>query len=583
MTSTPDPVTVEVIRNYHKSTARQMRSVLVRGSFNPVIYEMVDFSLGIFDDQGDLLAEGPGMPIFCGAVTFAIRDVIKYVGKENLCDGDVVLSTFGYWTGSHPQDALTIRPIFVGGVLFGYSAAKAHWMDIGAKDFYAVDTTDIWQEGMQFYGVKIVKKGIIDREIVEIVRANSRLPDAVVGDMTSQISACDLGAKRTLALVDKYGADTVVEVNREILIQGERLARQRIAEMPDGVWRVEAALDDDGIGAEQVPLRATVTISGNRMIVDTSESSQQTPGPVNCPFGTTSAVMRLVMKMIVAPEQDANEGFFRPVEVVAPLGSIFNPRPPAPIFLYGWTAMVLGEALFRAFVEIRPDRAVARSGGDLSGILFSGLGPDGRLFAGGTDECCGQGAGIDQDGENAVISYALGESRNTPAEILEERYPILVERYELWADSGGAGRFRGGLGVRRRWKILSDMNLICTVEQHKSPSWGVQGGQGGPVNTMVLRWGTDDEQRIGKSNGVKLLAGERIELETGGGGGWGDPLDRPVELVAADVRGGYVTADRALRDYGVVVSIDEGDVVVDEKMTRTRRKSRKRGRSRKRS
>lgn len=575
MTSTPDPITVEVIRNYHQSTARQMRNALIRASFNPIIYEMVDFSLGVFNEEGELLAEGPGIPLFCGAVTFAIRDVIQYVGKENLDDGDVVLSTFGYWIGSHPQDALTVRPIFVDGVLFGYAAAKAHWMDIGAKDIYSVDTTDMWQEGLQFYGVKIVKKGSLDRELVEVVRANSRLPDAVVGDMTAQLSACELGARRTLALVEKYGAKVVAEANREILLHGERIARQAIADMPDGTWSVEAALDDDGIGKDQVPLRATVTISGDRMVIDTSGSAAQTVGPMNCPLGTTSAVMRLVMKMIVAPEHDANEGFFRPLEVVAPLGSVLNPRPPAPIFLYGWTAMVLGEALFKAFAEIKPERAVARSGGDLSGILFSGSRPDGQFFAGGVDECCGQGAALDQDGENAVISYALGESRNTPAEIVEERYPVLVERYELWPDSGGAGRFRGGLGVRRRWKILSELKLICTVEQHKSPAWGVRGGRGGSVNSMVLKCGTRDEHRIGKAAGVKLLAGERIEIETGGGGGWGDPLERPVEVVLADVRGGYVTPERALEDYGVAVSVQNGSVVLDSKATDALRRGKK--------
>lgn len=572
MSSRPDPITVEVVRNYHQSTARQMRNALIRASFNPIIYEMVDFSLGVFSSDGDLLAEGPGIPLFCGAVTFAIRDVIRYVGKENLSDGDVVLSTYGYWIGSHPQDALIIRPIFVDQVLFGYAAAKAHWMDIGAKDIYSVDSTDIWQEGLQLYGVKIVKGGRLDRELVEIVRANSRLPDAVVGDMTAQLSACELGARRTLALVEKYGAEVVGEANREILRHGERIARQAVADMPDGTWSVEASLDDDGIGSDQVPLRATITISGDRMVVDTSGSAAQTVGPVNCPLGTTSAVMRLVMKMIVAPDLDANEGFFAPLEVVAPVGSVLNPRPPAPIFLYGWTALVLGEALFKAFAEIKPERAVARSGGDLAGILFSGCRPDGQFFAGGVDECCGQGAGRDQDGENAVIVYALGESRNTPAEIVEERYPVLVERYELWADSGGPGRFRGGLGVRRRWKILSDLKLICTVEQHQSPAWGVEGGKGGTVNSMVLKCGTPDERRIGKAAGVRLLAGDRIEVETGGGGGWGDPLERPVEMVLADVRGGYVTPEAALRDYGVAVTVENSGVLLDAQATDAIRK-----------
>ncbi len=550
----PDPVTVEVIRNYHQSTARQMRNALIRASFNPIIYEMVDFSLGIFTGDAELLAEGPGIPLFLGAVTFAIQDVIRYVGEENLEDGDVILSTYSYWTGSHPQDAVTIRPIFVHGELFGYAAAKAHWMDIGAKDVYGIDTTDIWQEGLQLYGVKIVKKGVLDRELVEVIRANSRLPDSVVGDMTAQIAACNLGAERTVALAEKYGRHVVAAVNARILDQGEAIARQAIAAMPNGEWTVETALDDDGIGSEPVRLKATIRISGDRMEIDTTGSAPETVGPVNCPLGTTVSAMRLVLKMIVAPNHDANEGFFRPLSVFAPEGSVLNPRHPAPVFLYGWSAMNMGEALFRAFAEIAPERSVARSGGDLGGVLFSGRDKDGQFFAGGVDESCGQGAAIDQDGESAVISYALGESRNTPAEIVEERYPILVEAYELWPDSGGAGQYRGGLGVKRRWKALSDLKLISTVEQTKFPAWGIDGGGSGTANAIVVEHGTSDEKRIGKAANYALKAGRRIQIEMGGGGGWGDPRHRPVDLVVADVRAGYVTPEAALKDYCVALT-----------------------------
>ncbi len=568
----PDPITVEVIRNYHQSTAKQMRTALIRASFNPVIYEMVDFSLGIFSAEADLLAEGPGIPMFLGTVRFAIQDIIRYVGLGNLEDGDVILSTYPYWTGSHPQDAVIIRPIFVDDKVFGYAAAKAHWMDIGAKDIYGIDTTDIWQEGLQLYGVKIVKRGVLDRELVEIVRANSRLPDSVVGDMTAQIAACNLGAARVLALVSKYGRDIVAGANARILDQSEEIARKAIAAMPDGEWSVNAALDDDGIGSAPVPLRATIRISGDSMTIDTTGSSASTRGPMNCPLASTISVMRLVMKMIVAPNHDANEGFFRPLTVIAPKGSVMNPNPPSPVFLYGWAALVLGEALFKAFAEIAPNRAVARSGGDISGILFSGMDPEGKFFAGGVDESCGQGAAIDQDGENAVISFALGESRNTPVEIVEERFPVLVEKYELWQDSAGAGRFRGGLGVRRRWKILSDLSLISVVEQCKAPAWGVDGGLNASTsNALVLELGTPQEREVGKISGYKLASGTRIEMRTGGGGGWGDPQTRDVIAVLADVNSEYISPESALREYGVVVMQDGPRYRIDEKQTATTR------------
>lgn len=563
-----DPITVEVIRTYHQSTARQMRNALVRAAFNPIIYEMVDFSLGIYDENADLLAEGPGIPVFVGALTFAIRDVMAYVGRENVDDGDVILSTYSYWTGSHPQDAVTIRPIFVDGAIIGYAVAKAHWMDLGAKDIYSIDTTDIWQEGLQLFGVKIVKRGVIDKELVEIVRANSRLPDGVIGDMIAQISACNLGAERTLHLIGKYGLETVKASNARMLDQAEEIARKAIAEMPDGAWTVEAQLDDNGIGKDAVPLKATIRITGDSMHVDTTGSAPQQVGPVNCPLATTASIMRLVMKMMIAPDHDANEGFFRPLTVHAPSGTIFNPIAPAPVFLYGWAAMAIGEQLFEAFTQIAPKRAVARSGGDLGGILFSGLRPDGSFMAGGVDECVGQGASIDADGESALISYALGESRNTPAELIEERFPVLVEEYTLRQDSGGAGRYRGGLGVQRRWRLLDDISLISVLEQTKRPAWGVGKGKGSVPNRLTVGWGTDGAREVAKITGHPVRSGQRLMLETGGGGGWGDPYERPAETVLADVIDGYVSPERAEADYGVATVLDSDNRrTIDEDAT----------------
>lgn len=563
-----DPITVEVIRNYHQSTARQMRNALVRASFNPIIYEQVDFSLGVYDENAQLLAEGPGIPMFVGTLTFAIRDIMDYVGRDNIEDGDVILSTYAYWIGSHPQDAVTIRPMFVDGKIVGYAVAKAHWMDLGAKDFYGIDTTDIWQEGLQLFGVKIVKKGVLDKELVEIVRANTRLPEGVIGDMTAQISACELGAERTLALIAKYGLETVQASNARMLDQAEEIARKAIAEMPDGEWTVDAQLDDNGIGKDVVPLKATIRISGDNMVIDTTGSAPTQVGPVNCPLASTMSIMRLVMKMMIAPNHDANEGFFRPLTVHAPEGSIFNPRPPAPVFLYGWAALAIGEQLFQAFTEIAPQRAVARSGGDLGGVLFSATRPDGSYMAGGVDESVGQGASIEADGENALVSYALGESRNTPAEIVEERFPILVEEYRLRQDSGGAGRYRGGLGVQRRWHVLEDISLISVIEQTKRPAWGVDQGKDSVPNRLTIGWGSDDAREVAKVAGYPVRRGQRILLETGGGGGWGNPHERPTEVVLADVIDGYVSPEGAEADYGVVTIVNEdGRRIIDTDAT----------------
>lgn len=547
-----DPITVEVVRSYMQSTARQMRNVLVRGSFNPIIYEMMDFSVGVFNRDAELIAEGPGIPSFLGTLTFAIRLIMNYVGEDNVEEGDVLLSTYPYMIGSHPQDATIIQPIFVDGRIFGYTAAKAHWVDIGAKDIYGIDTTDVFQEGIKFYGVKLVRKGKLNAELIEIIRANSRLPEPVIGDVTAQVAACDAGARQVLRLVEKYGAAVVDSAVTQLLDHGEAIARAQIAALPDGEWFAESSLDNNGIESESVPIRVRIEIKASDIVVDTSGSAGTQVGPINCPYGRTASVVRLVVKMLIAPDYPANEGFFRPITVVSPPGSIFNPRPPAPTFLYGWPSRPLGDAIFKAFCEIAPERSVARSGGCMAAFLFSWRDPvDGSYAAGAANEAMGEGAGLDCDGESAVINFTLGESSNVPVEIVEERYPVHVECYELWQDSAGAGKFRGGLGVRRRWRFLQDVSLITVVDQTRNPAWGIDGGGYARANLLVLRPGEPGERRVGKVSGYKMAKGDVAELTTGGGGGWGDARERPTEAVLEDVRNGYISPAAAERDYGV--------------------------------
>ena len=570
-----DPITTEVIRSYYDSTAKQMRNLMIRGAFNPGIYEMHDFSLGLYTTRAELIAEGPGIPAFLGTLTFAITEIVKYVGEENLEEGDVILSTYPYWIGAHPQDATMVCPIFVEGKLFGYTSAKAHWLDLGAKDVYGTDTTDVFQEGLMLFGVKLVKRGEINREITEIIRANTRAPAAVLGDMTAQISACVHGVKRVQQLCAKYGADVVNASVAAILDHGELLARKAIAAMPDGEWEAEAALDNDGLSDEPVNIKVRIRIRGDEIQMDTEGSAPQQKGPVNSLLGRSISVARLVLKMIVAPEYSANEGFFRPLTVTCPPGSLFNPAHPAPTFLYGWPSRPMGAAIFKAFAAIAPDRTVARDGCDLGAINFSWVDPeDGGFRAGAWNECVGQGAAIDQDGENALVNFSIGDSRNVPIEIAEERYPIRVERYELWEDSGGAGRHRGGLGVRKFWSTLLDTSMIAAIDQTKFPAWGIDGGGFGAANKLALKAGQEDESRRGKVTGFKLKAGDRIELSMGGGGGWGDAFERDPDHVLADVVGGYVSIAAAEQKYGVSIKPHDSALAVDREQTTALRAAR---------
>lgn len=566
-----DAVTVEVVRNYMQSAARQMRNVLVRASCNPVIYEIVDFSQALYNVRAELIAEGPGLPHFMGTLRFAIQNVMRYVGEDNVRDGDAFLCTYPYWTGSHSQDATVVRPIFVEGRIFGYAASKAHWMDIGAKDIYGTDTTDIWQEGLQIYGAKVRDAGAPNREVLEIVRANTRLPDSVLGDLNAQIAACELGARRVMELAAKYGAATVATAFDAILDHGERLTRQAIRAAPDGEWSAGGALDSNGLSSDPVPIKVTVRIQGDELTVDTTGSAPQQAGPTNAPYAATVAFSRLAVKRIMLPGFDANEGCFRPLQVIAPPGTIFNANPPAPVFQYGQHAAVMGELLMIALAQAMPERVVARSGGSECAFLFSGTDPQRGYFAGADIDGVGQGASCEADGESAVVVYFGGDARNLPIEVLESKFPIQTLRYELRQDSGGAGRFRGGLGVVKVWRPRVDLKCITVVEQTKCPPPGLFGGRDGAPNIMIMNAASSRESRLGKQSDAVMSANGEWHLHSGGGGGWGAPFERDPQAVLDDVINGYVSLASAESEYGVVIASVGKRLVVDETATLRRR------------
>jgi len=563
-----DPVTLEVVRNYMQSAARHMRNVLVRASCNPVIYEMIDFSVGLYNRRADLLAEGPGIPHFMGTLRFAIQSVVKYVGESQLNEGDVLLTTYPYWTGSHSQDATVFRPIFIDRRLFGYAASKAHWMDIGAKDVYGTDTTDIWQEGLQIYGSKIVAAGVPNREVIEIIRANSRLPDSTVGDLNAQIACCELGARRVMELVSKYGADIVEAACEELLDHGERITRQAILAAPDGEWCATGALDDNGITREPVTIQVKVSIKGDELAVDTTGSAPQQIGPINAPFPETVSIARLAVKRLMTPNFEANEGCFRPLTVHSPPGTIFNATPPAPVFLYSLPPKIMGELIMQALAQAIPERAVARSGSDECAMVFSGEDPkSGGFFAGADIDGVGQGASADADGESALIIYTASESRNIPIEVMESKFPVRTLKYELRQDGGGPGRFRGGLGIVKHWKALTDLRCITVIDQTNFPPTGLFGGHKGSSNISIMNAHAQCETRIGKHSGVVLRDGGEWHLYTAGGGGWGNPLERDPAAVLEDVIQGYVSVAGAERDYGVVIRHHSGGLRLDHQAT----------------
>ncbi|RJQ10359.1 MAG: hydantoinase B/oxoprolinase family protein [Bacillota bacterium] len=573
-----DPVTLEVIRNGLVAASDEMRSNLMRTAYNPIIYEVLDFSVGLFDRDCRMVAQAAGLPIFLGNLGIAVGQVVKDVGLADMRPGDVYLINDPYLTGNHVNDVTAISPIFCGPEVVGFTAARAHWLDLGGKDpGGSTDSTDVFQEGIRLRSVRLFREDRLDRSVYRILHDNVRYPESHMGDLRAQVAACRTGENRVVELASRLGRDVVVEGMAELIAQGETLARQAIGRIPDGVYSADTYLDNDGVGKDPVRIRVTVTVDKDRMLFDLGGSSPAVQGPINCGFPATICGCRIAFKCLTSPHQPANEGHFAPLEVVAPEGSLFNATYPASTFLYMMSLNMLIEAVLKALSPALPDRIPAGHYGEMGGFMIFGVNPGtGRPYIHQEPEGGGWGAGAGFDGENVMIFLADGDTHNCPAEIIENRFPLRVERYALREGSGGAGRYRGGLGHYRDYRILGhDAQTTCIMDRSVFRPWGVFRGHDGEHSVVVINEALPGARRLMKATGHRLKAGDVVSVRTGGGGGYGDPLERDPEAVRLDVKRDYVTIEEARRVYGVVV--DPGLLTVDPVATAELRDQLKKG------
>jgi N-methylhydantoinase B len=565
-----DPITVEVIHNYLLATAREMNRNLVRTAYNTIVYENHDFGLGVYDRNARLLAEAPGLALFTRGNDYGLNKIIEYVGEENMHDGDLILLNYPYWSSHHTLDVLAASPIFSGDSLVGYTAVKMHWLDLGQKDAgYVIDSTSVFQEGLVFPCSKIYREGALNKDIEEIIRFNNRMPERVIGDMNAQIASCRTGERRVQELVEKFGVEQYELAVEEILDHGERLSRARLAALPNGTWTAEDYVDDDGISKDvMVKIKVTVTITKDEMVISFEGSDPATKGPVNLPIGCCIGSSAIAFKAITTPDTPANEGNFRPLRVEAPAGSVMHALPPVATFTL-WSGILCTEIVTKALAQGLPEMIPACSGGDVFTAMGVGTHPEtGLLWVESINEAVGFGAHSGGDGENAIMHLTEPGARNTPIEVLETKAPVLVENYALRQDSGGPGFHRGGLGIKRGWKFLTDARALTLMKKTKTNPWGMHGGRDGKAGYVLLRAGTDTEEATGTSH-VPMLAGQVLIDHTGGGGGWGDALKRDPALVLADVLNEYVSLESARDYYGVVV--DRQTLEIDAAATAARR------------
>jgi N-methylhydantoinase B len=547
-----DAVTTEVIRHGLNATAAQMQGVLRRAAFSPVIYEMIDFCCAIYDRDVRLLAQGMSLPSWLGTMGFCIESVVNAAGgPDAIREGDVLFSTYGYDLGSHPQDAAVVLPVFYRHELIAYAAVKAHQMDIGAAEFYCTDTTDNFQEGTIFPGVRLFKGGVRDEELWRMLLANSRLPNALAGDVSASIASAEAGARGIVRLLDQHGQETFLACVERMFDHGEAVVRRIFEQIPDGRYEAHGALDSNGVTDDLIPFDVTIEVDGSEITVDFTAAPAQQAGPTNSPHPTTVSCARYTMMFLMGAHarEFVNEGHFRSITVKTRPGSMFHALPPAPIFLYSWPTRIACDAMHRAMAEAMPANVMAGTGNDPCAVVCWGTEDDGQYWATGFDHSVGQGATVDGDGPPPLMVITNSGIRMTPAEVIEARFPFVVRRFELAPDSGGAGRYRGGPGLDLHYEALADSYWTVPFERTKTPPWGLFGGRDGRPNRFRVVHPDGRVEEMGKATRLPVPKGSIAEVETGGGGGYGPPGERDAAAVLGDVREGYLSEAAARAQY----------------------------------
>ncbi len=541
--SSAHPITVEVVRNAVVAYADEMAMALCKSAYNMMIYEVRDFCCGLIDLQGRMISQNRGgLPIFLADLGVAVEDGIARYGLDGFEPGDVMIMNHAGVCGQHLNNVVLYAPCFVDGALVAFAASRAHWVDIGGMriGFGSYATSEVFAEGIQMRSLKIFEAGRRNDTLWQIIRDNTRFPDAALGDMRAQIACCQLGSRRYGELVGRYGRATVEQAIGSIWEQADAKVRAVVEKMPDGTYAAESFLDNDGRSSEPVRVKVTVSVAGSKLSVDFSEMNPQTPGPLNSGLSGGVAAARVAFKALTSPELDVNEGCFRALEVISPEGTIVNARPPAAIGLWSIALPTVIDTILKALAPALPDVIPAAHKGDMGGCSFYGYRADGSRFLLMNIFGGGWGGRPGEDGEDASVSVCQGDVRNSPVELQEIRYPVLVEEHALREGSGGAGKYRGGLGVRLTYRVEVPCQVTINCERTVCPPWGVAGGEPGAPNTAVIKPPDGAPRVVLKGTEIGLAAGDVVTFETAGGGGYGDPRERSATDVESDRRQGFV-------------------------------------------
>ena len=556
-----DAVQLEVVRNRLTTIADEMELSLLRAAYSTIVKEGLDASAALFDPEGGVVAQAAAIPIHLGCLIPAVEQTLLSFPADTMAPGDVYVLNDPYQGGTHLPDIVLVAPIFVHvneqPVLVGLATTMCHHQDVGGMVAGSVppNATDLFQEGLRIPPLKLVDRGEPVEPIFAILRANVRIPEAVLGDLRAQLAACEVGRRRLAELVESLGVDAYRRLIAELADRAEALTRARLAAIPDGTYSFEDYMDDDGVRrGVPVRIRATVTLQGSDLHVDFAGTSPQLAGPYNCVRSSTLSAVYYVLRAVTGPDVPNNSGCYRPLRISVPPGSMVDPRSPAPVNARTASVRRLTDALMGCFVQAMPERMPAASSGQLLVMAFGGTDPaTGRAFVTSELGPGGMGGRPGLDGVDAVETDTTN-CMNVPAEALESDSPVRVERWELWRDSGGAGRWRGGLGFHKVFAVMrGQLTATYRGERHTTAPWGTMGGRPAARSRAWVVRADGTEEELASKQLVHLSAGDRLHVCVGGGGGYGDPLERPAELVAEDVANYRVSPEAARSDYGVVV------------------------------
>jgi N-methylhydantoinase B len=551
-----DPITVEVVRNKLDGIANEMESTLLRSSFSPIVKEGLDASASLFTVHGETLAQAIAVPIHLATLIPIVSKLIEVFPPPTMKEGDIFILNDPYLGGTHLPDIALLMPVLHQGNLIAFSAAMTHHQDVGGMTPGSVPTnaTEIFQEGVRIPPLKFRENGVFNETLIAMLRQNIRIPDTFMGDLNAQVAACTVGARRLVELGDSYGGEYLMAVFEEILNRSERMTREALRAIPEGTYRYADHMDNDGIELDRrIRIAVAVTIEDGTVTCDFEGTSRQLRGPFNCVPSGSQAAAYFVVRAVTDPSIPTNGGCFRPVSLRLPRGSLVNPIEPAPVNSRTATIKRITSSLLGALKEVLPEKIPADSGNELLTLMFGGRHANGNNYVVGELTAGGSGASIRGDGVDSVETDA-SNCMNMPAEAMEMECPLRIHRVALRSDSGGAGQYRGGLGCIREYEVLDEeITLTHRGERHFCPARGARGGQEGALAVSVIHRTNGDEEIIPSKLETVLFKGDRLVVETAGGGGYGDPSKRDREVVERDVHDGKVSKELASRIYGVSV------------------------------